>query len=330
MSRLPNAPYPQTASEWFALYRSGRVDAKTDLKWREWLAADPAHELAYEECERAWELSLDVGGSQGVSNALRQLDQQLAKRPGGVLGGKAPRPRVWAWLAAAAGLGAVSVCTFWLIHRTSAEVADYATAVGEQRTVTLSDQSTITLNTDTSLRVTYSQATRRIDLQRGEALFGVAKNAARPFEVHALGGVAEAVGTQYDVRIDGDHADVAVLEGVVAVESSGATRQSVAAGQSVSYARGGAVSAPQALNTTAIRGWEQQRIVISDVPLSEALHEYNRYSKLPIVLGSPELGDRHVNGVFHIGDEDAFLGALEQGLHVKISRTATQIMIEAR
>lgn len=329
MSRLPNPQYPHTAAEWFALYQSGTVDAATDLKWREWLAADPAHERAYEECEVTWELSRDAGGSQLVRDALLAFDQQLATRSRGV-DGRRPPSRVWPWLAAAAALVTVSLLTFWLMHRGSAEVSDYVTAVGEQRTITLSDQSTVALNTDTQLQVTYSRSTRRIDLRHGEALFGVAKNAARPFEVHALDGVAVAAGTQYDVRIDGERADVSVLEGVVDVRSSGAGQQSVTAGQTVDYARGGAVSAPRAANTTTIKGWEAQRIVINDAPLSEALLEYNRYSKLRIVLGSPELGDRHVNGVFHIGDDAAFLGALEQGLHVKISKTASQVVIEAR
>jgi transmembrane sensor len=186
------------------------------------------------------------------------------------------------------------------------------------------------LNTDTGVRVAYSEGTRRIELLKGEALFGVTKNPTRPFEVHALGGVSVAVGTQYDVRIEGNRADVSVLEGTVTVQSSGAEQQSVTAGQTVDYAQGGAVSAPHPADTTKIRGWQTQRIVINDTTLADALAEYNRYTKLPIVLGSPELRDRRVNGVFHIGDEDAFLGALEQGLHVKISRTATQIVIESR
>jgi transmembrane sensor len=330
MSPRPSVPYPQTASQWFALYQSGTVDQATDLKWREWLAADPAHERAYEECELAWELSREVGGSAAIRNALAELDEQLATRSPVAAGGRPPARRLWSWLAAAASLGALSLLTLWLTHRSPVEVADYATGVGEQRTVTLADQSTITLNTDTAVRATYSQGSRRIDLQRGEALFGVTKNAARPFEVHALDGVSVAVGTQYDVRIDGNRTDVSVLEGTVSVKSSGADPQSVSAGEAVDYAQGGTVSAPHPADTNQIRGWQSQRIVINDATLADALREYNRYTKLPIVLGSPELGDRRVNGVFHIGDEDAFLGALEQGLHVKISKTATQIVIERR
>ena len=47
------------------------------------------------------------------------------------------------------------------------------------------------------------------------------------------------------------------------------------------------------------------------------------------VLGNPALGSRHINGVFHIGDEAAFLSAMQQGLHLKATKSQTQTVLEA-
>ncbi len=62
--------------------------------------------------------------------------------------------------------------------------------------------------------------------------------------------------------------------------------------------------------------------------LQDAVQEYNRYTKTPIVVGDTALGERHINGVFKIGDKSGFLGALEKGLHVKVSESDTEIRID--
>jgi transmembrane sensor len=159
----------------------------------------------------------------------------------------------------------------------------------------------------------------------------VGKDSARPFEIHAQQGVTTALGTQFDVRVNGTAVEVSVLEGTVAVAADdtgkNGTPISVPESESVDYSRGGSVSALRAANSASILGWKAQRIVFNDVPLSSALREYNRYIQVPIVLGSPEMADRHINGVFRIGDEDAFLGALQRGMHLKATQTNTQTLL---
>jgi transmembrane sensor len=209
---------------------------------------------------------------------------------------------------------------------------EYTTAVGEQRTVSLPDGSTVFLNTNSDVRVQLSRRLRRIELARGEALFSVAKDPSRPFEVHALQGVTTAVGTQFDVEIVPTGAAVSVLEGTVTVGAKGATASAppvaVSAGSGVGYTQEGAVSELRPAELNRIQGWRMQRIVFNDIPLDSALTEYNRYTHTPIVLGDPALGSRHVNGVFHIGDEAAFLSAMEQGLHLKATRGDTQTVLQ--
>jgi transmembrane sensor len=320
--KLSQLPQASAASEWFARIRSGELDAASAQEWAAF-AAEPHNELALEQREAAWALSADLADRPAIGALLAEADRQLAGK-GSAPGRRPGTPRLWAWAAAASV--AVLALGLLLLQRGRAVVEDYSTAVGEQRVVTLADQSAITLNTGSSVRVSYSRGLRRVDLVRGEALFTVAKNPARPFEVHALRGVTTAVGTQFDVQLGADAATVSVLEGAVTVAAgSGATP--VAAGEVVDYGADGRVSAPRPANVTRIRGWVSRRIVFSDEPLAQALEDYNRYSTAPIVLADPALGSRHINGVFRIGDEQAFLGALEQGLQLKATRSDAQIVL---
>ena len=196
---------------------------------------------------------------------------------------------------------AVVVLIPFLIRYNSISTSDYSTAKGEQRTVTLADGSTVSLNTATRLRVLYSQGKRSVEMIEGEALFAVAKDPDRPFGVYARRGVATDVGTEFDVRVDGLTVAVSVLEGTVAVAADQAARDTatvaVTTGYRVSYSDNGSMSAPGPADVTRIRGWLSQRIVFNDVTLAAALEEYNRYTAIPVVLGNPETrGPPHQRG----------------------------------
>jgi len=75
----------------------------------------------------------------------------------------------------------------------------YTTAVGEQRVITLPDESEVILNTDTSVSIFLSRGKRTVEIARGEAYFKVKRDASRPFEVLTGDGIARAVGTEFVV-----------------------------------------------------------------------------------------------------------------------------------
>lgn len=329
------------ASEWFSLVRSGRIDERADRQWAQWMADDVEHEKAYENRELAWELTAELKDAASIQKLLRAADLLVARGDSPSRG--AYRVLLsWPVLATAVAVALVGVLIPLWLARNAVTTSEYATAVGEQRTVTLSDHSSVMLNTGTHLRVDYSRALREVVLLQGEALFMASADPARPFRVRAQEGITTVLGTEFAVRIQGAVVSVAVLSGSVSVASGaqpgGVTGPAVGptagpavtAGQRVSYSAGEPVSPPVAADIGVIRGWQSHRIVFSDVTLAEALQEYNRYMMVPIVLGNPELAQRHINGVFVIGDESAFLGALRQGLHLQAVRSPTETTLVLR
>ena len=306
------------AAEWFAQSHAPDMDPVSEQSWLKWIE-DPGHQQAYENCELAWELAADLRNSTQLAALLAGADAR-------------PKWRVPVWqVGLAASVIAVGALTWLFLNRSTS--FEYTTAVGEQRTVGLADGSTVLLNTDSDVRVELSRHLRRVELARGEALFSVAHDPGRPFEVHALQGVTTAVGTQFDVEIVHSGAAVSVLEGTVTVGGTGTGAVAppvvaVPAGSGVGYTQQGMVSELRPAELNRIQGWRTQRIVFNDIPLETALAEYNRYRRAPIVLGDPALGSRHISGVFHIGDEAAFLSAMEQGLHLKAARGDTQTILQ--
>src|SRR5262249_7480712 len=90
-------------------------------------------------------------------------------------------------------------------------------AVEEQRSAVLGDGSLVTLNTASSFEVRMIKDHRIVKLLAGEALFKVAYDSARPFDVTTGDTTVRAVGTQFDVNHRPTSTTVTVVEGRVAV-----------------------------------------------------------------------------------------------------------------
>jgi transmembrane sensor len=320
------------AADWFAAARSGDSGEGDEQSWLKWIA-DTDHQRAYESCELAWELSAELRSSPTLTVLLAGADALVSQQRAAKRSPARPQWRLPVWqVGLAASVIAVGIVAWQFFGRPA--TTEYTTGVGEQRTVALADGSTVFLNTDSVIRVALGSHLRHIELARGEALFSVSHDPSRPFEVHALKGVTTAVGTQFDIELIQGGAAVSVLEGTVTVGASSASNATalpavaVSAGSGVGYTQEGAVSELRPAEVNRIQGWRSQRIVFNDLPLETALAEYNRYTHTPIVLSNPALGSRHINGVFHIGDEAAFLSALDQGLHLKATRGSTQTVLE--
>jgi transmembrane sensor len=219
----------------------------------------------------------------------------------------------------------------------------YETHVGEQRDVLLADGSRMTLNTNTAVSVRYSKARRYLVLERGEALFSVAHNAARPFDVAAAGTLTRALGTEFNVDMRGAKLTVSVLEGAVQVstpDSSLGTGPDPGS-ETVGPARAAAVAKGQALefrpkerllvqekaDLDRIDAWRTRRLEFSNTPLAQAVEEFNRYSSTQIVIGTRDLAERRVSGIFRIGDTDGFLYSLRETLGVESHESTNEVVL---
>lgn len=91
----------------------------------------------------------------------------------------------------------------------------YATEVGEYKKHLLEDGSTLWLNSNSKVKVDYSDSFRRIALINGEAHFEVQKDPSRPFEVYSMNRLVRAIGTAFSVHKLQGHVEVLVSEGTV-------------------------------------------------------------------------------------------------------------------
>lgn len=318
----------EQAALWVLRETEGRLGEQERARLRHWLELDARHRQAYDAVRFACEATARHAAHPEV----------LALRNAALACGLEERPRQPAWARAAAVvagvvlLGATAATVTAVrapaVSRVGAVAAVFAptlppeaalhrTVVGGRSSIVLPDGSVATLNTDSVLKVAYTGAERGVRLLDGQAIFEVAKNRRRPFRVYAGDRLITAVGTVFDVRVDGGEVKVSLVEGKVQVStvSPRAGDRPAPIAMNPGQVLAAAPQAPPVLQAADIAravSWREGVVVFDDALLGEAVAEVNRYTKKPLKLSDPQIGQLRVSGVFKSGDPERFAIAMTE------------------
>ncbi len=306
-SIVPTLAQEQAAFAWLSLLHD-RPSAGDQLTFSQWLRADPAHAEAYAQAQVVWELSESPARTLADEEALAlQGFLDAMDRP--------RRPALLRWSGALAMAAClllmVSLGTGWQPQRWIDDLgADYVSAPGEIRTVTLADQSQVTLDADSAIAVDFSRGERHVQLRRGAGFFTVT-HTGEPFVVAAEQGEARVLGTQFEVRLQPHGAQVTVLSGRVGVTAErGGEQQILTAGQQVAYGDGAAEKL-HAVDSEGQLAWRQGWLTYYKSTLGDVVEDLRRYYPGRIVLLNDELAARKVSGSFPSKDPQAVLSSLQ-------------------
>jgi transmembrane sensor len=344
----------EEASSWFVEFRVGDIDPVSRERFDHWLRTSPEHIRAYMEIAKTYvelhalksarSIDIDALVARSDANVLRLRE---AAPPAVASPHRQPMVRKWA-LAASLALvslaGALSI-SFWQ-HR----YPTYTTEIGENRSITLADGSTVDLNARSKVRIEFSKGERHVKLLEGQALFEVTKDAARPFIVRSGAAVVRAIGTQFDVNRGQSRTTVTVVEGRVAVlNESAATPASPRLGGSLETTAssterqpGGAtyvsageqvtvtpaqITPPQRADVAAVTAWTQHHMIFDGTPLNEVVETFNRYNTRPLVIEDPTLKDFRVSGVYASTDPASLIRFLEEQPGITVAESTDAIRI---
>lgn len=311
------------AAEWVIELREGGSPGQAPARFLDWLRASPEHVTAYFEMAALWEdiprlVATDhVDVEALVASAIPEARPVEQRRARAIFW-----PAVMAIaLIACIGLG---IAAWLLLPR--AQI--YATQVGEQRSITLNDGSTIELDTNSRIRVQLDGDARKIELLEGQALFHVARDEERPFIVSCDEVRVRAVGTQFDVyRKASGMKLVTVIEGHVAV-LTGTGASEVLLGPSEQMAvTAEVVARPEPAEVSQATAWRQRNVIFHGTALSEVVAELNRYNRKQIILDDPSMQAIRINGVFSSTNPASLLRFLREQLGASVNETETAIHI---
>ena len=299
------------AADWAARVDRGVLSGDEDRAFQAWLESDARALGAY---GRMRAVALETLRARALGNDFNPADfTQVRSR----------RMVLKAGTAIAATLLVGSVGGWQVLHNRGR----YSTRKGETRVVALKDGSVVTLNTNTEIQVAFTDGVRAVELVKGEALFDVAKNKARPFVVAAGDTSVRVVGTSFTVtRLEEAPVQVLVREGIVEVfkplmvdiqpvRLTAGTRAVAALAQE----QVAAVSPVPAAQLHREMAWQDGHIAFEGQTLAQAASEFSRYSDIRIVIDDPGLAHEEIAGLFRANDPVGFAHTVAVSLNVHVN-----------
>lgn len=308
------------ASAWVARLHGPNRTRDMELQCLEWQARSAAHRHAFERCTEVW---MEVPSAAHLAGYVPAPQREAADdRQGTKRRGKIFAVTAFGVLALASAIG---IRTLWPASN------EYRTAVGEARTVVLSDGTRMFVNTDTRVSVSFDRERRRVHVAGGEVAFDVAKDASRPFVVRVAGSEVVALGTSFSVRLEpsgpetGGLLSVTLIEGQVSLRPAiGDDRQAMAPAEVIVMRPGERVQLAKAAGTAAatrqqldrprieqVTAWKRNEVLFDRTTLKVAIAEMNRYSRTPITFADEAaVADRLISGAYRTGDNPGFARAV--------------------
>jgi transmembrane sensor len=305
------------ASGWVSRLDRG-LSTEEEATLSTWLAADSRHCGAFARAQAIWR-DLDRAQVFKIAEELRHAPSRAAREQNN-------RPR--RWVAAAVLFVSMAGVAGWYSYPRNA----VSTAAGEVRQWPLSDGSRVVLDARSRITIQFEPATRLVRLESGQALFEVAKDAARPFIVVAGPYHVRAVGTAFLVNIESaSQAEVTVTKGTVQIWSeSDATPRSLSAGGHVALANGKIAPSEELTHEQLERliDWRSGVLNLTGKTLAQAVAELNRYNQLHVAVDDTNLASEPLIGQVSDSDPEAFAQAAASMLGAHVRRDGDRLILE--
>lgn len=326
---LSDSTVHEEAAGWLMRLHAAPDDVATFEAFEDWRDAAPEHRAAFDAVQDSWALFGDQAAAPELLALRRDALGRTGRRPGFNLGRR----------GLVAGLAALVLAPL-AVHGWRRLGPDarrtLRTGVGEQRTVTLSDGSRVSLDANTLVKVAYSPALRLAEVVEGRAHFEVAKDKARPMRVRAGRRTVTALGTAFTVEHEGERVVVTLVEGRVAVTETAPPRGIAAPAkemvpqQQLVFAADAAPRVHEAIDVERAMAWREGKLVFDDENLADAVARVNNYSRVKIVVEDAPARALKVSGIFNAGDTPAFVEAVQSYFPVEVSTDQSTIQIRSR
>ncbi len=318
----PKPDYPpkelsNEALEWIVRLHSGEAHNRDWAAFAAWRLQSPEHEAAAAEAEALW----------GDASDLHWDQKAKIVRPGRRRKSKISRRAV---LSGIAGVGLGASGALWAGGGLRSFMSDYATGVGELRTLELTDGTRISLNAMSALNVDYSPTRRRVVLVEGQAYFEVAPNKSRPFLVEARRTTVSALGTAFDVdtSLADGRVSVCVTEHAVRVQPEGSGDALVLPqGRKVVISKAGRAGPVMEQDLASATAWKTGMLIAENLELQDVIAALRAYHSGWIVFQSDSIKSLRVNAVLDLRTPNQSIHALAAGLPIRVRQLSNYVTV---
>lgn len=313
---IPHDAISERAADFFERLRFGDWTETDQAELDAWFAESALHEVAFLRLEGSIAIAEDLVALRPFKPARGDED-------------KFEYRRFAIPLLAAASLALAVVFEKPIVNYVM-QTPDrtYSTDVGGRTLLTFADHTQIELDTDTAVRFRITGEERTVWLEKGEAWFHVAHNAANPFSVIVGKHRVTDLGTEFVVRRGAEGMEVALLNGRATLSTEGAQTATLTPGDdavatpvSMSIVR----RTPQQLADEL--AWRRGMLVFRNAKLSDVVREFNRYNTTKLVIADPSIAGDKITADIKTDDYESLLRLSEAALNLRADREGNVIRI---
>lgn len=199
--------------------------------------------------------------------------------------------------------------------------ADYRTAKGQQKQVTLPDGTKVKLNTATAFDISFDDKIRLLSLREGEIQVHTATTDSqelKPFIVKTQDAILSPFDANFTVRQYSELTRVGVIEGRVKVVpklANDAEGNVFKTGHQVELSSHAFLShKPLAADTIS---WLDNMLAVHNMPLNQFIQEVSRYHR-GLLRVSPDIANIDVSGAFPVQDINIIFNMLSHTYPINI------------
>lgn len=319
-SRFDSPSVSEQTAEWLLEVSEPEFSEDKRRQFMVWLKRSPQHieeflAIAALEQELAEQTSVAADILKELSFAYGRsvvpLHGSVSRAPARTASRGRRRLRHAAW-ASVAGIVLVAFFLFRLAVVEPVETV-HRTGLGEQRSIVLSDGSTVTLNTLSEATVRIDDHLRHVLLNTGEAIFDIVEDRERLFVVDTGSVLLSVLGTKFSVYRTSETVRVAVLDGRVTAQSRAEPGQRIVLidGEGAIIEKDGRMRPDRRMNVEKAVAWTQRRLIFDDARLDDVVSEFNRYNRLKLLVEDNVLAERRITTVVNAHDVNALVGFLQ-------------------
>lgn len=286
-------------------YLNSKADKSTQQTFVDWLSMSVDEELKEELLRNEWEKD-ECLTEENVSRSYNKVMAKIRRR-------SLSRWIKYAACSVAASVVMVTILLFSMskddagsdMLADSVNMTECYVAYGEKKVVTLSDSTTVTLNSGSLLIYPeeFTSSERKVYLT-GEAIFSVSKNDACPFIVTTPDLKIKVHGTIFNVSsyVDGDCATTTLKEGSVSVFDQKGDQYLLSPNQTLRYAKdSGKVSVVQADIEDAF-AWNEGKLYFKSEYIHTIINEIERYYGIRVYLTTSRYDNERLTAKFVHGE----------------------------
>ena len=310
--------------------------------WQAFMNAEPGKKEMIQQAASAVALYRTQDGfyNEDRKDILWQrIEASIVKQPVRASGKIFSMP---AFMRVAAALIIVAGISFWMISRNTApKQFSFTTSFGEVKTITLPDQSQVTLNGNSSIAYAgdWKKNTAREVWIKGEGYFIVTHlnkdlanvKAAERFIVHCGDVNIEVLGTTFNVKARHGKTNVALITGKIRLDytdiAAGSKAVIMAPGDYVEYAAKKLLVNKKLTKPAQVTTWRASEIAFTDASLKEIAETLQDNYGYTVSVKDSTLLSLKIEGDISVSNITDLLDVLSTSLNISIQQSTGKHII---